>query len=248
MKAMKNTLLLAAVAAGLATVGVANAGTITGTLNLPPVSSSGSPINLSAGAADWTYYGLTGDTSQDTKSGGPNSFSAPSSTGQGQGTDSQDYISFTGGTPNSSATASQNFALGYGAGQTISFTQTLLAPTETLNIYLVSYDAQSNISATLSSGGSFTDNAAVLPYNPQGDDPNNNGAGHGYGLLTLNVSGATGDILTFSDTTVNAGAYDNVGIQAASVSTAAVPEPASLALLGAGALGLLLIGRKRSTT
>ena len=112
---------------------------------------------------------------------------------------------------------------------------------------MISFDSKSNISATLSGGGSFTDNSVVLPYSPF-TDTDGTGKGHGYGILSLNITGGTvGETLTFTDTNnitgVSNDSYSNVGIQAANV---VVPEPASMGLLGIGGLGLLLLKRRKA--
>ncbi|MGC9258517.1 MAG: PEP-CTERM sorting domain-containing protein, partial [Phycisphaerae bacterium] len=129
------------------------------------------------------------------------------------------------------------------------FTTNLIAPSETLNLYLISFDSKSNISATLPDGGSFTADSVVLPYSPA-SDTDGTGTGHGYGILSLNITGGTvGETLTFTDTNNITGmssssdSYSNVGIQAANV---VVPEPATLGLVAIGGLGLLLLNRRKT--
>ncbi|MGC8625881.1 MAG: PEP-CTERM sorting domain-containing protein, partial [Phycisphaerae bacterium] len=167
------------------------------------------------------------------------------------------YVTFTGASSSSENFVFVNGPFGNnGAGQSgnsLSFTSELLAPSETLNVYLISYNSRTDITATLapSSGGTALGsfNTDVVLPSPVNDDPSADGTGHGYGVLTLNVSGASvGDVLTVSDatdiSTVTAPADNaNVGFQAADV---VVPEPATLALVAAGGLGLLLLKRRKT--
>ncbi|MGC8625452.1 MAG: PEP-CTERM sorting domain-containing protein, partial [Phycisphaerae bacterium] len=79
-------------------------------------------------------------------------------------------------------------------------------------------------------------------------DTDGTGSGHGYGILSLNITGGTvGQTLTFTDinniTGVSNDSYSNVGIQAANV---VVPEPATLGLVAVGGLGLLLLKRRKT--
>ena len=219
----------AALATSVALLAVASAdgGTITGALSAP-VSSPSSPIDISSGTADWVYYGNNAVATQpDRKSGGPASFSDATITtdvGMVISTDSMTYLSFSGGTPTASATADQNFIFGHNAGGGVSFTHTLLAATEKLSVYLVTYNAMSDLTATLSTGGSYSATDVALPLT----DGDGTGAGHSFGVLELTISGTVGETLTFS-TTVNTahGSGDPCsGIQA----SVAVPEPATGAI------------------
>ena len=116
-----------------------------------------------------------------------------------------------------------------------SLTTKLIAPTESLRIYLTAFQSNSDFSATLGSGGSYTANDVALPTNL--------GTAPAYGILTLDITGNIGDMLTFTDTGVATTSNNgNIGIQAADV---VVPEPATLGLLAAGGLGLLLLKRRK---
>lgn len=222
----------------------ANAGTITGTLAAAPSSSAASPIDISSGASDWVYYGLSASGTVSpitpaTMAGGPNSFGALtgndlvdgyfSSSTTIQPATGLNFLSFSGGTTVSSDT-SNIYAYSSFTPSSFSFTQTLLGASETMNVYLNDYNANHDISASLSSGGSYTNTDATLPQSGIA------------GVLTLSITGSPGDTLTFTDTGVSTGSFANIGIQGVTVT--AVPEPAPLCLLAvAGSLFLITRGR-----
>ena len=218
----------------------ASAGTITGTLAAAPASSAASPIDISTGASDWVYYGLSASgtvspITPSTMSGGPNSFGTLTGSNLVDGYFSSsttiqpatglNFLSFSGGTAVSSDT-SNVYAYSSFTPSSFSFTQTLLGTSETMNVYLNAYNANHDISASLSSGGSYANASATLPQSGQA------------GVLTLNITGSPGDTLTFTDTGVSTGSFANIGIQAVTVT--AVPEPGVIGLLAAaGSLALL---------
>ncbi len=230
-------------AVGIAVMGIAlpapgaNAGTISGTMAAAPSSSAGSPIDISTGASDWIYYGVSASgtyspITPSTMSGGPNSFSALTGKGLVDGYGSpvtyaagNNFLSFSGGTTVSSET-SNTYTFSAWTPSGFSFTQSLLGPSETMNVYLNAYNADQGIAVSLSSGGTYTYNGAL----PQG-------AGAA-GVLTMNIAGSPGDTLTFTDTGTSTGSNGNIGIQAVTVT--AVPEPGVIGLLAAvGSLALL---------
>ena len=236
-----------ALGAALAATGspAAQASMITGSFSSPPASakSSSTPIDISTGTAAWVYYGYNG-TATDMNTDTPNSAGFTALASNVSISDSSGYIyqTFTGASP----AASVHFDyVNPGSAHYFSFTTKLIAASETLNLYLTSYDSKSDVTATLGSGGSFTDSGVVLPYSPA-NDTDGTGKGHGYGVLTLNINGSIGDTLTFKDTVditgVSTTSGANVGIQSADV---VVPEPATLGLLAAGGFGLLLLGKRR---
>ncbi len=253
-------------AAAFSCTGTAFASTITGSFSSPPasanrhVTTSPTPVDISSGTSAWAYYGYSSNpngsgtvaAALNTDSGNAASFSAlsytpnPSQTGFSSAGGYME-LNFTG-----SSGASPNFVFDQAPNpgsstNNFSFTTKMIASSETLNVFLISFDSKSNISATLSSGGSYTANGVVLPYSPP-SDATGDGSGHGYGILSLHITGATiGDTLTFTDTNnltgVSSSSYANVGIQAADV---VVPEPATLGLMAVGGLGLLLLKRRRA--
>jgi hypothetical protein len=220
----------------------ASAGTITGNMASAPASSAASPIDISTGASDWEYFGLSASGSYAitpaTMAGGPNSFSTLSGNGLVDGFSNGgtpqyatglNFLSFSGGTPVSSDT-SDVYAYSQYTPSAFSFTQTLLGTSETMDIYLNAYNANHDITASLSSGGTFSYDGAL---------PQSGVAGQ----LTLDITGNVGDTFTFNDTDVSTGQYANIGIQAVTVT--AVPEPTTLCLLAAaGSLALMASRRK----
>lgn len=132
---------------------------------------------------------------------------------------------------------------------TLTFTHTLLDGEEELNIYLYGKAAAQlsvDIAAVLDSGGSYIAEDFALPTR------RTSGGGQGsYGILTLAIAGAqAGDVLTFTlstdyseeiDSALTPANHWGVGIAAATVTV--IPEPASLALLGLGAM--LMLSRRQ---
>ncbi len=248
-------------------VGTSSASTITGAFSSPPASANNAanpttPINIATGAAAWVYYGYTqqGSYTAGSSSGGmmntdpanaasfsPLNFSANNSQTGLSGSGGSVELTYPGASPSSSTAFIFDQAPSGGSSTNNYYlTANLIAPTETLNLYLNSYDSKSNITATLPDGGSFAATGVVLPYSPN-SDTDGTGAGHGYGILSLNITGGTiGETLTFTDTNnitgVSNDSYSNVGIQAGNV---VVPEPATLPLALMGLASLALIVRRK---
>jgi hypothetical protein len=240
-----NKLLWAVIAllVGIAS-GNSQTAAITGDLTAPPVYTSD---DISAGTTDWAYFGLGGGTTDiDSKAGGPASFS-PIANGASVGTDSRMFLSFTGGTPTASVTDERNFVFPQQSTLgTLSFTTTLFASDETIQIYLAGYDSRGDFTASLSSGATFSLTDQILPYSDDGDGTGQN---HTYGLLTLTVSdAAVDDVLTFTSANnydnVSNSSFGSIGIQAATATITVVPEPGSVTLIALGALVIFLGFRK----
>ena len=258
-----------AVAALVGLAGTVSASTITGVFSSPPTSANSfnntnyTPINIATGVSAWLYYGYTdqGSYTAGSPSGGmmntdtnnaaafsPLNFNTNSSQTGLSGSTGWMELTYPGASPSSSTAFIFDQAPSSGSStNNFYFTTNLIASSETLNLYLISYDSKSNISATLPDGGSFTADGVVLPYSPA-SDTDGTGTGHGYGILSLNITGGTiGETLTLTDTNnitgVNNDSYSNVGIQAANV---VVPEPATIGLVAVGGMGLLLLKRRKA--
>jgi len=179
-----------------------------------PDAPSTAPYSISSNVTDWMYFHPVGTTFASYDADGPQSFTIPSGT-PGNGTDSQSYLSFSGGAGGEAASVgNRNFAFSGGA---MSFTHTLFSTVETVNVWYVTYNDALDITVSSSGGGSpslgITDYA--LPYNFDGNGSGNN---HSYGELTYLITGAVGDIITFSTTPdnggVSGGGGGNGGVQA----------------------------------
>ena len=232
---IRNSAILA-IAASAAMLGVSFGGTawaagIKGRIAAAPrrAFKYSRPINISKGTAAWVYCGYNGQSDGiNTDSANAASFSAINCSTLSVWTSgpAPAYITFTGANNG----ASENFVFvngpytnGQGGGQsgnTFSFTSKLIAPSETLRVYLISFNSKSDITASLTSGGAVVGKFhkdVVLPTR----DGDGTGANHGYGILTLKVKGHVGEVLTVTDATdisgVSATNNANVGIQAASV-------------------------------
>ncbi|HUO10607.1 MAG TPA: PEP-CTERM sorting domain-containing protein [Phycisphaerae bacterium] len=163
---------------------------------------------------------------------------------------SQDYASTREHSNGSNANIS-----GTNAAST-NLTLTLTQTEEIVKLYLTSYNTSEVYSAYLGTGETtsgtplYTSGSSngVLPDGTAWDTTTGgNQAGVHAGVLTLDVVGSVGEVLTFTGQQFSSTGtgYPNIGIEAATVAlpSAAVPEPASLGVMGIGALALL---RRRS--
>ncbi|MGC8625450.1 MAG: TIM-barrel domain-containing protein [Phycisphaerae bacterium] len=213
--------------AGFQTTG-GTPGAISGALSSPPASAENqaTPINISHGAAAWVYYGYNGNADGAIFSPGNVANFSPL-TGIPGLSSAGGYIWLTfhkaPAGPSTDFVFDQAPAAGAN-GNSLSFQTMLIAPSETLKLYLVSFDSKANLAATLNSGGSFSKIGVVLPYSAP-NDGDGTGSGHGYGVLTLRVKGKIGEVLTFTDTNdihgVKKPALSNIGIQAVRIT---IPE------------------------
>lgn len=259
MKAMKNTLLLATVAAGLATAGAAQANVV----NIQFASNQG----WNQGSFNGNQGAYTGDSvatptwNVATVTAYPNPRNgAMSSLLASNGAVTTDSVSYSYQTSYSTAPTSPSNKLlegylasvsSYGQGVTLSG----LTDSGTYELYLYASNGSygggaSKFVLTAGTGGPIAGSNAATTGNASGASSGTFTENASYVIFDVTAT-ATGTIGITSDPITGNPSYNNTGLinglQLVS-SSAAVPEPASLALLGAGALGLLLIGRKRSTT
>ncbi len=211
--------------------GTAEPGAVSGTISSPPASAlhRAAAINISHGAAAWAYYGYNGNADGAIFSSS-NAANFTPLTGNPGLSSANGYIWLT--FHKAPAGPSTDFVFDQaptaGAnGNSLSFQTILMAPSETLRVYLVSFDSKADLSATLSSGGSYNKIDVVLPYSAP-KDGDGTGSGHGYGILTLHVKGKTGEVLTFMVTNdihgVKKPALSNIGIQAVRITIPHKPK------------------------
>ncbi|HEV7923791.1 MAG TPA: hypothetical protein VGR14_00440, partial [Verrucomicrobiae bacterium] len=163
-----------------------------------------------------------------------------SSPGPNNGTDSQNFLSFSGGDGAAqSTTANENFSF---SGNELSFTHTLFAPVETVNVWYVTYNDALDITVSSSDTNSvpYALNDFALPYNPDGDGTGEN---HAYGEATYLITGAVGDVITFTTTPDNGGVSNGGGgnggmqaVMATGIGLAPVGIPLSIAFSGTNAI------------
>ncbi len=223
------------IAAGMSAVFMGAESTAAATIEgftAPPITAAGWPLNISTGAQDWVYYGYNGRiTGMNTAAGNSAQFSSLLGRILGCWVRGYSvYLKFPGAkTPGTSFVFENGpyTANGGGGGRKanrLSFTSRLIAPSETLTIFLTSFDCKSKISVALLAAGNSSpiaqySDTTVLSCN---SNPDNDGSGPGTGVLTLRIQGGhQGDLLKFTDQPVLAGVddtqFNNVGIQAASV-------------------------------
>lgn len=160
----------------------------------------------------------------------------------------------SGGVPVGTSVSEQMDQNSYPLGLGLSFQVAASASPEVLSLYVVGFNAQMEVSASLSGGGSTSltaSNAALV--NVQADGTSNY---YSYGIFSMVYSGA-GETLTVNLTTANQTGvpldatqytFPNAGVFAATVNAASVPEPSSLVLSGIGLGGLLGYGFVRRRT
>lgn len=255
------TLLSAAV---LAALGVAAAGAPAAHASViiaNPVSfSTASPgVNLSAGASDWAEFG--GDGTQ-------NGLQAPAGTNFSQATSidggtafdtwgtSAGYPIFTYTLGSSTVTKDGDFVEGPHTGQNnLTFDLKVAAGvSETVDVYAGYYGFNNNpynqpgtnppnyqLTATLGTG------TPVVNQTPLPMVVNPSAYFAGMYAITVDNTSAIAETLAVNAQSNPSTTFYN-GFFGASVTPASsVPEPASLALVGVGALGLLLLKRKGKT-
>jgi hypothetical protein len=126
-------------------------------------------------------------------------------------------------------------AIGTGFQLTFAASNTL---SRTLILQLGYVDVNATVTASLSDGSATEYTNTVSSTSSASAD---------FAIETITYqANSPGQTLTVDYyTTANNGAYDNIAIESASLSAVAVPEPASLALLAVGVIGLLVRPRRR---
>ena len=221
------------------------------------LSALSSPsVNLSSSTA-FAYYGDTSNKvplftaginiNPTTDVGNLGHFTAFTTSGGAVAQESNDnliqisYLLGAGGANPATETGATNFDFAGGTNNGLgafSLTSTLFAPTETFSFYLQNFATTSDFTLSLTDTAhtSFSLNNQVLFG---GSDAT--GSGNSTGVLTLTVTGAIGDILTFTDKSDTHGVknsqFANVGLDAVTIT--AVPEPAAYAMMALGALVLI---------
>ena len=135
-----------------------------------------------------------------------------------------------GGGPSSGPAIGTGFQLTFAASNILQRTLTLTLGYVDVNAQLtasLSDGSATEYTSTVSSTSSATPAFAVYQITYLANSPGQ--------TLTVDYT-----------TTASNGIYDNIGVEAATLSAVAVPEPASFCFLAAGAMGLLVLRPKRS--
>jgi hypothetical protein len=215
----------------------AQADSINGSILAAPAS-----VNLNLSTA-YAFYGVSGSFVPATDPSNLGNFSTLTASGEftGTGNDSVfNQLTYNNGT--TSATLSPNYSLAqiraFDAGVgTVTFTTTLLAANEQVQVYLSCYDTAPDFQASVGSA-SFSMTDVILPTTADG---NGTGEGHTYGILDLQVSGSVGETLTIEGLTDPTGVtggngYDTVGVNGATVNPVPEPGVGSICLCGVASL------------
>ncbi len=254
MKSMKNTLMLAMVAAGCAAAGTAQAGVV----DIQFLLTGGSPATSFSGSQGaYTGDGLTSPTwnaipaTSDATTGSASNLTASDGIATTEGVT---FTKTTGYVSSSSYTNAlfQSYLISNPAGSgpgTGTVTLSGLADGGSYQLYLYSGDGAYNnaitdFAVTTGTGSPAAgSNAGVVNVNN-----GNLGFTENTNYVVFNaIASTTGNLaISYTGGTPSHGEADISGLQVIS-GAAAVPAPATLALFSAGALGLLLVGRKRKS-
>ncbi len=260
MKSMKNTLLMAMVAAGCAAVGTAQA-TVVNIQFAGTGVYSGQAGSFSGHQGAYTADGVAAPTwnvlfeTNTSSSGSMSNLLASNSTATTPVATTEAVSFASSGTYSNGTTPNNNLLDGF---LVFSGTVTLTGLTDNGKYQLYLYGqnggfdnngAKFSISTGTGTPATGSNAIAANPATVSGTFQENanyvifNAQANATGTLAVNWA-APG--VTNSGTTNGGYEGDFNGLQVIS-SAAAVPEPASVGLMGAGALGLLLLGRKRKT-
>ncbi len=253
MKSMKNTLMVAIVAAGCAAAGTAQAGVV----DIQFLVTGGTTATSFSGSQGaYTGDGLTSPTWNAIQATGDATSGSASNLTASDGTPTTEGVSFTktaGYVSSSSYTNAlfQSYLIsdptGSGPG-TGTVTLSGLADSGSYQLYLYCGDgaynnALTDFAITTGTGSPAAgSNAAVGNVTTNGNlgfTENNN-----YAVFNA-IASTTGNLaISYTGGSPSHGEADINGLQVIS-GAAAVPAPATLAVFSAGALGLLLVGGKR---
>jgi hypothetical protein len=217
-----------------ALVSMASASVVVSISELGTDVSSVNTIDLTTlGSTDWAMLGQGADTNAFTEMAGADYIADVAVSGGSKGAFENSYLcSWNNGAGTETATAVKgSWEASYGA--TISFSVTNLeAGDYTMNVYSSKYRANGALTVTMGTESVTTD------FTVGGSS-----ASSEYGVFTVNFTvDTTGDSLDVAYTTTDLGKdYGNVGITA--ITLASIPEPATMGMLGLGALVTLLVRR-----
>jgi len=177
--------------------------------------------NLTAqGTSDWAHWGQSSATDFDQLSGNSqiSNITVVGSGSPGQFTDSIQYMSWTNGTPTTSATNSEDGIWIAGVGNGFSFTVPASTTPQTLTVYVGGYESAGTLTASLSDGSAATYTNSSMSGTATGPDGE-----HYYGTFTFTYNSASaGQTLTISwveNANQDSSGSGNVTLQAATLAT-----------------------------
>ena len=195
-----------------------NSGGGTGSLTGTPtdIKSSTSDNLTTLGTSDWAHWGLSSASSFNHKLSGNSQIGNASVVGSGsfaQFTDSIQEMSWTDGTPTTSASSSPNGIWIGGVGDGFSFTAPADTNQRVLTVYVGGYQSDGTLTASLSDGSASTYTDSSMSGSGTGTD-----GSHFYGVYTLTYKAASaGQTITVKWTENANQGSGNVTLQAATL-------------------------------